>query len=227
MGGVMKKLLCLVLLTVLSTMGVQAQENDFYEIVDVKITEVPIHQKGLVDYNAVYANPDEIIRVTREFIALGKEIYAIIEAGRPVYNNNVGTPLQILPRTKSGETIQAMELENWKAPKSKKYKIDFKNGFGMNVVSFEFMLIYTYGGTYQGKGAYITGAQVSPTNVSVAWGFNVDANFKVQSIMNQGSLDNPVAGAVLQLNYRVSTVIKTIDRHATFHINGKGQTTVH
>ena len=68
------------------------------------------------------------------------------------------------------------------------------------------MLIYTYGGSYDGKGAYITGAEVVPTDVNVAWGYNLGASMKVKSIFNQGSRENPVAAAILEARVVVGVV---------------------
>jgi hypothetical protein len=220
------RLSALVIALMLSNLNLMAQDalpSSPYDIVDVKVVEIENNQK--TQFLQAYTDPREVIAITRQFIALGKEIYEIIEAGRPVYNNAQATPLAILPKDEKGEVVEAMQLEGWKAPKSKKYKVEFKNGFGATPVSFTFMLIYGYGGSYNGSGAYITGAQIMPTDVSVSWGYSVDASFKVHSIMNQGTSDNPVASAVLQLNYQVSTVLKTVDKKVTFHINGLGQTT--
>lgn len=165
----------------------------------------------------------EVIMVTKEIIALGKEIYKIIEAGKPVVNIGDTTPISVLPRDEKGEAIDAFYLENWKMPKARKYKVICKNGFGMKTISFEFMLLFTYGGSYNGKGAYITGAEVASTDVQVAWGYSLDANFKVQSIVNQGTTANPIAAAVLQIDYKIATVLKESRSSKKFMINGLGQ----
>lgn len=166
----------------------------------------------------------EYIMVAREIIAFGKEVYKIIEAGKPVVSIGEVVPLSVLPRDEKGEMINAFRLENWKMPKSQKYRVIAKNGFGMKTIEFDFMLLFTYGGSYNGKGAYITGAEVAPTRVDVAWGYNLDAKFKVHSIFNQGSSDNPNAAAVLQINYTIKTVLKESRSTKKFMINGKGQT---
>lgn len=165
----------------------------------------------------------EYIMVAREIIAFGKEVYKIIEAGKPVVTVGESVPLSILPKDEKGQMVDAFMLENWKMPKAQKYRVSAKNGFGMNVISFDFMLIYTYGGKYNGKGAYITGAEVSPTQVDVAWGYNLDASMKVQSIFNQGTTANPVAAAVLEINYTIKTVLKESRSTKKFMINGRGQ----
>lgn len=165
----------------------------------------------------------QYIMVAKEIIAFGKEVYKIIEAGKPVLNVGESVPLSILPKDEKGQMVDAFMLENWKMPKTQKYRVRAKNGFGMTTISFDFMLIYTYGGKYNGKGAYITGAEVAPTQVDVAWGYNLDAQMKVKSIFNQGTSESPVAAAVLEINYTIKTVLKESRSTKKFMVNGLGQ----
>jgi hypothetical protein len=165
----------------------------------------------------------ETIMIGRELIAFGKEIYKIIEAGKPVVTIGDTTPVSILPKNELGTSISAFDLENWKMPRVKKYKVVAKNGFGSTMISFEFMLIFSYGGSYEGSGAYIAGAEVSATEVQVGWGYNLDANFKVQSIVNQGTKESPVAAAILQIGYTMKTILKETRSVKKFMVNGNGQ----
>lgn len=224
----------------LNSFAVDVYSEEYNTIESVKMVEVTqdslgnevlkqINPKELVIPNnaAVYNNNKgggigEFIMVARQIIAFGKEVYKIIEAGKPVVSIGEAVPLSVLPRDEKGEMVEAFRLENWRMPKSKKYRVIAKNGFGMTTISFDFMLLFTYGGQYNGKGAYITGAEVAPTNVEVAWGYNLDANFKVHSIFNQGSTDNPNAAAVLQINYTIKTVLKEARSTKKFMINGQG-----
>ena len=121
--------------------------------------------------------------------------------------------------------MSALQLHGWNPPLVRKYKVETKNYLGMKPVSFEFMLIYSYGGQNEGKGRYITGAQLKPTSVNVKWGYSLDVEFKLQSIVNQGSFENPVAGAVLMLDYKIKTVLQEQSQNKTFYINGAGQVT--
>lgn len=210
------------------------QEVEFYELteldngeeVEVKIgnQKVPtLFQSLAKNQGQVKVNMTGVIMMTRELIALGKEIYQIIKAGKPVVTVNT-EPVEVLPRDKDGQTITAFELSGWKKPLVKKYRVKTKNYLGMAPASFDFMLIYSYGGAHEGKGAYITGAQVKPTAINVKWGYSLDVDFKVQSILNQGSTGNPIAGAVLMLDYKISTVLQESRNNKTFYINGLGET---
>lgn len=210
--------------TISSVEMVEVVEDALGNEVEVKL---PVNEFKQIEGSVTKSNQKgvgEVLMVARELIAFGKEVYKIIEAGKPVVRIGQTTPVSVLPKNEHGTSIDAFDLENWKMPKSKKYRVVAKNGFGMKTITFDFMLLFTYGGSYNGKGAYITGAEVASTDVSVAWGYTLDADFKVQSIVNQGTRENPVAAAVLQIDYKMSTVLKESRSSKKFMINGLGQT---
>lgn len=205
---------------------------DMYEYVTTKSgskRKVLIHNSGTSNVFMALAksqgvkkvNKKGILMMTRQFIALGKELYALIQAGEPVVNV-ISEPVQVLPFNESAQVIPAINLSGWKAPVVKKYRIETKNYLGMTPVVFEFMLLFSYGGSQDGHGSYITGAEIKPTLVDVQWGFEFNANFKLQTILNEGSATNPIAGAVLMLDTEVKTPIQQRQLNKTFYINGLG-----
>ena len=172
------------------------------------------------------ADLGQILMATQQLIAIGKEIYKIIDAGKPVLNIE-SAPISVLPKDMKGQALDPFTLTEWSAPRAKKYRVVAKNYLGMRPVAFEFMLIYSYGGKYEDKGAYITGAQIKPTSVEVSWGYELDASFSVQSIVNQGSAQDPVAGAVLNIDYKIKTLMKESRQSRAFFINGLGESTAY
>ncbi len=210
------------------------QTTEFYEVVTdeetgeeievlISNTKAPSFIETLAKKpRAIKLGEGNILMMTKQLIALGKEIYKIVEAGKPV-TTVTSQPIEILPKDDKGGYIPAMQLHDWKAPVVKKYSVKTKNYLGISPISFDFMLIFSYGGQDNGKGKYITGAEVRPTNIDIKWGYNFDAEFKVQNIMNQGSSDSPVASAVLMLEYKISTVLQTHIGNKTFFVNGLGQ----
>jgi hypothetical protein len=205
----------------------QTDENGDEVEVLVQTNKFPTFYDALSKSQGVQkVNAAGVIMMTRELIALGKEIYKIVEAGKPVVEINT-EPIEILPRDEDGKTITAMELSGWKAPFVKKYRVATKNYLGMTPASFDFMLVFSYGGNNRGNGAYITGAQIKPTSVNVKWGYSLSAEFKVQTIMNEGAWDDPVAGAVLSIDYKIGTVLQEQQNSKTFYINGKGSVTAY
>jgi hypothetical protein len=207
---------------------VEVIEDELGNEVEVPVMEqkLPSDIEALMDLAQPVANDKanigEIIMIADKLIALGEKIYKIIEKGKPVVTMN-STPVSVLPKDEKGGYVDAFYLENWKAPKSQKFRVITKNYLGMTPASFEFMLIYTYGGSLNGKGKYLTGAQIKPTAVDVKWGYKLDASFKVQSIMNQGTNEDPVAAAVLMIDYRIWTILQDTSHNKTFFVNGKGQ----
>jgi hypothetical protein len=158
--------------------------------------------------------------VVDKLIALGEKIWKIVEMGKPVVTTNL-TPISVLPRTSDPEAA-FYAMENWAAPMVKRYSVAFKNGFGSKVVDFTFYVIYQYGGSYEGKGKYLTGVQIVPENLGVSWGFKFDAQTTLLAISNRGSRIDPVAGATFTLTYKTTSPFKDITGSATFHVSGDG-----
>lgn len=212
----------------------QIQSIEVFEVVeheDGSQSEVPLPSNSSTGVYDALAKGQGVIRIsdgsalmmTKNLIALGKEIYNVVEAGKPVVDVVEAKPVEVLPKSDTGEAIAAIELSGWKAPTSKKYKIAAKNYFGVSPVVFEFMVIFSYGGSLNGKGEYITGAQIKPTRVSVKWGYSFNASFRVQTIVNEGSYSSPIAGVVLVMDSKIKTVLQEEQLSQTFYINGQGK----
>ena len=189
----------------------ELQELAQAELVPSPQVDGSIHNKSFV----------QAIMVADKLIALGEKIYKIIDKGRPVVQTQY-SPISILPKNQFGSNVDVMQTENWLGPKGAKYSVSYKNVYGMTVAEIEFTLLFAYGGRYQGKGRYITSAQIIPSHVSASWGFDVSANMKLNSIQNKGTADNPVAAALLNFDYTVKSIMKEERNHVTFYIDGLG-----
>lgn len=210
-----------VLMVVLfSSFITQANTQDpYYQISDISV-------EVLESYDAPEPTPNaeigDIIATARQIIAFGKEIYKIVVAGKPVINTK-HAPISILPLdTEFGKEIKPLDLSHWQAPKSTKFKVTYKNGFGAEVVTFTYNINMSYGGSFRGKGSYVSHAQIVPENVSVAWGYNFNAEMSLVGLTNIGTDESPIAGATLQLSYTVSTVLKEDKNNMTIFIAGNG-----
>lgn len=163
----------------------------------------------------------KVIMTIDKLVALGKKLYAIVEAGKPVVDVNMNNKASVLPNVDKPNTAM-YNMSNWKAPKTRVYKVEFKNLFGMSVVSFNYAVTFEYGGKYQGKGAYIHAARIAADQVDVAWGFNFKATTEAVSIVNRGSQDDPVAALTFKLNYTAKSVLKEIQSEESFYVTGDG-----
>lgn len=205
-----------------SSAGEKSLQNELYSTIEtVELEELP-----LVPYPAPQASGigdplGEIIMVVDKLIALGERIWKIVEKGRPVVTTNF-QPISVLPKT-IDPLGTFYDMEDWRAPLTKRYNLTFKNGFGSKVIDFTFYVIYQYGGSYEGAGKYLTGIQIVPENLGVSWGFKFDAQSTLMTISNRGSKSNPVAAATFLLTCTSSSPLKEIRTSATFHVTGDGQ----
>jgi hypothetical protein len=219
----------------LSVMSVSLQayvyDQKYYEIKEIQVEELDSHDSVISEKVLLKSMPasdrkmnggefGQVIAVAKELVALGEDVYKLLNKGRPVVQTDYA-PVSVIPKV-AGKNVDPMDLENWSMPKTKKFKISYKNGFNMVVVQFDYMVIITSGGRYEGKGAYLTGVQIVPSNIHVKFGFDLSAVMKLQSVMNHGSKTNPVAGAILSLQYRVGNMMGMNESNDTIHVTGLG-----
>ncbi len=215
---------------------IDAKQDPYFQIKKMRLEEIVESKNGpqtrlLMEQDKTASQEEafqfsggelgEVLAMADQIIAFGEKIYKIVEAGRPVVNLNYA-PVQVLPKV-AGRTIDPMDLEYWSFPKAKKYRITYVNGFNMDVVDFTYTVQFSYNGSYNGKGKYISNAEITPEHVSVAWGYTFNANMKVVGITNRGSKVNPLAAATMQISYNVSTVIKEDRNNVTYYVMGDGQ----
>lgn len=153
-----------------------------------------------------------------EIVNLGLKIWKIIEDNKPVVNVR-GMTAQALP---SGITCWD-QLEGWKIPISREYEVTYVNGFNMDVVKFNFRILFTYGGRFNGVGAYIANLSIMPEHLDVSWGYKFDAEVKVPYVVNLGTRENPVAGSQISLDWNVRTPLKDSRASVVFFVSGNGE----
>ncbi|MBA2403935.1 MAG: hypothetical protein H0V66_04120 [Bdellovibrionales bacterium] len=182
------------------------------------LVELPV-----MDENKGNNSPDKVggvIKVGRELVALGEDIYKLVQKGKPS-NTTSYAPISVIPKV--GDThVDIFETENWTIPRKNTYVISYKNLYGMEVVKFRYSVIYSYGGTYKGKGAYITAAMIVPESIMTSFGFTFSATMKLNGIMNHGTKENPVAGAIMAMEYTVETFLQASLESDSYHVTGRG-----
>jgi len=194
---------------------------DYFTIASVElekiqgsVTSAPLNSEKLM------GGLGDIFMVVDKLFALGKQIWQVVEAGRPVVTSSF-IPFSVLPKVATmGELY---EMEGWSAPKAEKYKITYQNFLGMDVVTFDFSIHFQYDGSLNGVGRYITGGNIVPDSIDVSWGYNLDASSKIVTITNRGTSAAPVAAATIQIHYNVSNVLSNVSSDLVFHITGDGQ----
>jgi len=211
--------------TTLESLDLKSDQEKYFTITNVKVTEMnELVWKGNGDKdgnNEPQKDVGEIVMVIDQIVAVGKKIWDIVSGGRPVVQTTMDKVVHVLPKT-GNEGTAFYDMENWGIPKSKDYLVEFQNGFNSSVVTFVYTVFYQGGGTFEGKGQYLTGVNVTATNVEVSWGFDFDATSALVAISNHGSKANPEAGATLQVKYTVKNWLKEISATETVHVMGRG-----
>jgi len=205
----------------------EKQEDPYFQISSVEVTDLDSLEGDLEgnykqDFLAGDKDLGTIIMSLDKLIAFGTKVWEIIKKGKPVVNVNLAKPVSVLPLSEEGrDTI--FRMSEWSAPKARRYRIVYKNGFGMKVIAFDYTVHFQYNGQYEGAGKYITGLSISASNVSVSWGFEFDASSEMMTISNRGSMDNPKAAATMKINYGASSVFSSVSSTETFHVTGSGE----
>lgn len=163
----------------------------------------------------------KVVQIGRDLVALGEDIYKLVIKGKPSVTTKY-TPISVIPKV-NGEPVDILETEMWKAPIKRTYEVSWENIYGMTITTFRYSVIFAYGGTYNGKGAYLTAVQVVPESVMVSFGFDFTATMKLGGIQNQGTRLSPIAGATLLIEYTVNSVMSASSQVDSFFVTGRGE----
>jgi len=200
-------------------MGIYGTE-DYNTISSVEITEITQLEKTLdpsIQSTVTEGGLDEAVVVIDKIIAVGEKIWKIIEKGRPVVSQKYQSVSAIPEGVKTWQ-----ELENWSAPQVRVYKMDYKNGYGMKVISFAYRVVYTFGGSVKGQGQYLSAVTIEPATLNVAWGYKFDASGQVLNVSNAGTKELPMAAMEIRLDWSVDTVMKHMQESTRFYVRGDG-----
>lgn len=154
-----------------------------------------------------------------EIINIGRQLWAVIEANRPVVDVRTAYATA-LPKG----LAHWSDLTGWQPPKGDVYRMTAKNVYGMTMVDVKFQVLRTTGGSYQGKGRYLTAVAVEPLLVEVGSGYRFDLTAAVPdtSVVNVGTSDDPVAAMMPVLTWRVRTVLKDSTGKSLYYVSGDG-----
>lgn len=164
----------------------------------------------------------KIISTAKDMVAFGEAIYTLVQKGKPS-NTTEYAPISVAPKDPTTkEVVDAFEMENFSMPVAKKFETVIKKGL-KEVVRFQYKVMYSYGGSYNGKGKYLTSVLVVPTYVKTSFGWTFNASMKLGGMMNNGTKTDPVAGVVLAMKYQMNSWTSAMERNDTIYINGRGE----
>jgi len=196
--------------------------DPYFEISEVSVKEVESTSVELIETANDKNEIKDIIAIIDDLVALGKKVWPLIEANKPVINTDMSKQFSVIPHIE-GQSVEFYEMENWSFPKAKSYRVEYKNGYGMVVVGFTYTVQFQYGGQYNGVGRYLSGIRVAASAVEVMWGYNFNAKSEMLNIANLGSRDFPVSGATVQISYVVKNVLKEMRNKQSFYVSGRGE----
>lgn len=228
----MKSLLtaALIVLSVSAQATDITQTSEYYQIKKVQVTEVTALLPS--DYIPFMSSDDCANVVTPmavnpfdstavwidQVVNLGVKIYNLVAEGRPVVSVKVETA-NAIPK---GLTCWT-QMTGWSAPQTQVFRVSYENFYGMKVIDFAFRVGFISGGSYQGKGKYVAQAQITPAEINVFWGFNLNAVVEIPQVYNQGTSEDPVAGLQMALKWTVDTVLQHQEQTEMFFVNGNNQ----
>ncbi|MBI5238831.1 MAG: hypothetical protein HY926_00020 [Elusimicrobia bacterium] len=157
--------------------------------------------------------------VIDKIINLGKKIWEIIEANKPVVN------IQTTYGTATPQGISHWtQLAGWKAPEGTVYGFYAKNAYGATVINVRYQVLRTCGGNYKGKGQYLTAVTIEPLTVDVLWGykFNLGVEIPDSSIANAGTAEDPLAAMQPLVKWSIATVLKESNGRSLYYLRGDG-----
>ncbi len=150
-----------------------------------------------------------------ELITIGKEIWQIIKDGAPVINY----------ASNSASAIPAgancpFYMSNWHPPQTKTYELRYTNAFNIDTLNLTYKLIYTCEGKYGNKGHYLANVSIHPQDLQVKWGYNFDANVRIADAINVGSMEDPIAGLEIALEWELKNPLMANHAKRSFFVDG-------
>jgi len=169
----------------------------------------------------------KVIQLARDMVALGEAVYELVKKGRPT-NVTEYAPISVVPRDPvSKEYVDPFELEGFSMPVEKNFVAKVKNGHGKEVVSFSYKVMYSYGGSLNGTGKYLTNVIIVPGEIRTTYGWDFNASMKLSGIMNHGTKADPIAGIMVTMKYQMNSWSAAFERNDTIHITGAGEVKNH
>jgi hypothetical protein len=207
-----------------------AKDDPAYTLASVSVTELPVYNfEYKVPPKAPTPNPaptpsnpiNEISIIIDSMIALGKKLWPIIDAGRPVITDRLAPSVSIIPRTDLAQAV-LYEMENWSAPAVKRYRVAYKNKLGSDVVAFTYTVYFQFNGSWNNVGKYVTSLKVEASEIYTSWGFNLDATSEMINISNVGTKEAPIGSGIIQVSYKVKGYLNEVRSAQSFFVDGEG-----
>ena len=146
------------------------------------------------------------------------KLWQIVKDGAPVVNAQYKNVTALPNLAENNWTA----LTGWKKERVLTFSVYTENLYGIKTVDLEYQVKLLSGGGVKGRGQYIASARVVPTKVEVLWGYNLDVTVEVPSVLNLSTTEDPLAAINLDVNYRISTILKSSSESNSYQLRGDG-----
>lgn len=136
-----------------------------------------------------------------EIVNLTAKGWQLIKENAPVVNTS-NTYATAVPNFPKSWTM----LTGWKGPKIVTKRKVYKNWLFGDVIELKYSLRFQYGGSYDGKGKFLTGVSIEVDRLYVFWGYDFDVKVHIpdNTVTNIGkTTQDPVAAMLIQITYAV------------------------
>ena len=175
----------------------------------------------LISKSAPAAAQEErgVIGTIVTIVNIANKIWGIIKENAPVVEAETKYAAAVPESASSPNQLYA-----WQGPAAYEYRLRAKNMYGPETVSVTYKVLFSYGGKFDGKGAYLTGVTIVPGAMSVSWGYKLSMSAFVPdtTITNLGTYENPLAAMQLKLSTKIASVLKEWDGNSVYLIKGDG-----
>lgn len=170
--------------------------------------------------------------VLENIVNTGKKVYNLIRGNDAVLTETIpfstALPQRVLASGENASTeFMLKEMAGWEfPPREKSYEIVITGGMfnWFDVAKIKYQILYTYGGSYNGKGKYLTGVAVQPVRREISSGTTVNISCIVPDlgIYNVGTAEDPVAAMNIAIKIDVTGKGATTE-YSTFVVTGRGE----
>ena len=149
-----------------------------------------------------------------QIINLGQKVWTIIEKNKAIQDVSYHYA-NALPR---GATVT--DLEGFSDLTAQIVAYVREERLRNDRLRLTYTVVHRYGGSYNGAGKYLDGVTVLPSHVSTLWGFTTNLAVGNVGTVNVGTKTNPIASLVMELSFKVSTVLRVTEYHKVFEFRG-------
>jgi len=184
-----------------------------YEVIDLVYQNQESQESAY--YESLGESQIESAVSLSQIVNLGKQVWDIVKKGKPVANVEFDYA-NALPRG----IVDVAELNGFSDLQFKSYRISAKNLYGASVYNIVYTMVHQFGGSYDGQGSYLSTVSIIPSSVTVLWGYTVDYKVAKVAAVNVGTAENPVGSLLMDLKFKVSTVLKSHETNTLVQFRG-------